>query len=377
MLIRAGASNRTMVAALGVNVRLLYTLVFGLGAALAGLAGAMAGPIYAVQPGMGEAILIQVFVVIVIGGIGSIRGAMVGAIVVGMVDTLGRAFLKPMLATVISPPAADKAGPALASMLIYLLMAAVLFFRPEGLFPAREPLLMADRAARHHAHRRRRPAGAGAADRGAHRPAVLPRPVPAHDDLRHRRGEPRPHPGLRRHGELRPRGLSRHRRLRGRHSRLPRNHERLRPVGLAVVALRAGGAGDRRDLAADQRRVLHHDHARVRPDALLPRHQPRDLRRRQRHAAGVPQPVRRADRSRAAGDLLLRRAGDSRRCCSSLGRRLVASRFGMVIRAAKSNEPRARAIGFSTVPVQAHGLRHGRRHVPGSPARCWPTRRSI
>ena len=137
MRIRAGASNRTMVSALGVNVRLLYTLVFGLGAALAGLAGAMAGPIYAVQPGMGEAILIQVFVVIVIGGIGSIRGAMVGAIVVGMADTLGRAFLKPMLATVISPQAADKAGPALASMLIYLLMAAVLFFRPEGLFPAR------------------------------------------------------------------------------------------------------------------------------------------------------------------------------------------------------------------------------------------------
>ena len=137
MRIRAGASNRTMVSALGVNVRLLYTLVFGLGAALAGLAGAMAGPIYAVQPGMGEAILIQVFVVIVIGGIGSIRGAMVGAIVVGMADTLGRAFLKTMLATVISPPAADKAGPALASMLIYLLMAAVLFFRPEGLFPAR------------------------------------------------------------------------------------------------------------------------------------------------------------------------------------------------------------------------------------------------
>ena len=137
MRIRAGASNRTMVSALGVNVRLLYTLVFGLGAALAGLAGAMAGPIYAVQPGMGEGILIQVFVVIVIGGIGSIRGAMVGAIVVGMADTLGRAFLKPMLATVISPPAADKAGPALASMLIYLLMAAVLFFRPEGLFPAR------------------------------------------------------------------------------------------------------------------------------------------------------------------------------------------------------------------------------------------------
>jgi branched-chain amino acid transport system permease protein len=135
MLIRAGATNRTMVAALGVNIRLLYTIVFGFGAALAGLAGLMAGPIYAVQPGMGEQILIQVFVVIVIGGIGSIRGALVGALVVGMVDTLGRAFLKPALAVVISPTAAQSAGPALASMLIYLLMAVVLSFRPQGLFP--------------------------------------------------------------------------------------------------------------------------------------------------------------------------------------------------------------------------------------------------
>jgi branched-chain amino acid transport system permease protein len=137
MLIRAGASNRTMVAALGVNIRLLYTIVFGFGAALAGLAGLMAGPIYTVQPGMGEQILIQVFVVIVIGGIGSIRGALAGALIVGMVDTLGRAFLKPTLATVLSPNAADTAGPAIASMLIYLLMAVVLAMRPAGLFPVR------------------------------------------------------------------------------------------------------------------------------------------------------------------------------------------------------------------------------------------------
>src|SRR5438034_8213417 len=136
MLIRAGASNRTMVAALGVNVRLLYTLVFGFGAALAALGGLMAGPIYTVQPGMGDDILIQVLVVIVIGGIGSIRGALVGAVVVGMVDTLGRAFLKPMLSGVLGPAAANDAGPALASMLIYILMAAVLYFRPQGLFPA-------------------------------------------------------------------------------------------------------------------------------------------------------------------------------------------------------------------------------------------------
>jgi branched-chain amino acid transport system permease protein len=136
MLIRAGASNRAMVAALGINIRLLYTVVFGCGAALAGLAGLLAAPIFSVQPGMGELILIQVFVVIVIGGIGSIRGALAGALIVGMVDTLGRAFLKPMLSTVISPSAADTAGPALASMLIYLLMAAILAFRPSGLFPA-------------------------------------------------------------------------------------------------------------------------------------------------------------------------------------------------------------------------------------------------
>jgi branched-chain amino acid transport system permease protein len=137
MLIRAGASNRTMVAALGVNIGLLYTLVFGFGAALAGLAGLMAGPIYAVQPGMGEETLILVFVVIVIGGIGSIRGALAGAIIVGTVDTLGRAFIKPMLATALSPATADTAGPALASMLIYLLMAVVLAVAPRGLCPAR------------------------------------------------------------------------------------------------------------------------------------------------------------------------------------------------------------------------------------------------
>src|SRR5258707_2699001 len=106
MLIRAGASNRAMVAALGVNIRLLYTVVFGFGAALAGLAGLMAGPIYAVQPGMGELILIQVFVVIVIGGIGSIRGGPGGSIILGIADTLRRALLKPLRCTPVSPIAA-------------------------------------------------------------------------------------------------------------------------------------------------------------------------------------------------------------------------------------------------------------------------------
>ena len=137
MLIRAGASNRAMVAALGVNIRLLYTLVFGLGAALSGLAGAMASPILSIESGMGDGILILTFVVIVIGGIGSIRGALVAALLVGLVDTIGRAFLPPLLGTVLPPQAANQAGPALASMLIYILMAGVLAFRPEGLFPAR------------------------------------------------------------------------------------------------------------------------------------------------------------------------------------------------------------------------------------------------
>jgi len=137
MLIRAGAADRVMLGALGVNVKILYTLVFGLGAALAALAGLMAGPIFTVEAGMGENVLILAFVVIVIGGIGSIRGAFVAALLVGFVDTMGRAFLRPLLATVMTNAAADNAGPALASMLIYLMMAAVLFFRPRGLFPPR------------------------------------------------------------------------------------------------------------------------------------------------------------------------------------------------------------------------------------------------
>jgi branched-chain amino acid transport system permease protein len=135
MLIRAGASNREMVGALGVNIKLLYTLVFGLGAALAGLAGLMQTPILTAQIGMGENILIVAFVVIIIGGIGSIRGAFVAAIFVGLVDTVGRAFLPELFGLVLSPAAASTAGPALSSMLIYLVMAGILVWRPEGLFP--------------------------------------------------------------------------------------------------------------------------------------------------------------------------------------------------------------------------------------------------
>jgi branched-chain amino acid transport system permease protein len=136
MLVRAGATHREMVRALGVDVRLLYTAVFGLGALLAGLAGLMAGPILAVQVGMGEQILIMAFVVVVIGGVGSIRGAFFGALIVGVVDTLLRAFLPGLLRHLMTGAEADALGAGLSSMGVYLLMAVVLLVRPKGLFLA-------------------------------------------------------------------------------------------------------------------------------------------------------------------------------------------------------------------------------------------------
>ena len=136
MLIRAGAVNPAMVSALGVNIKLLNALLFALGAGLAGLAGVMAGPILSVQAGMGEPVLITTLVVIVIGGIGSVSGAFYAALIVGVADTLGRAFLPTLLRELMSRDLANAAGPALASMLIYVLMAVVLAVRPEGLFPA-------------------------------------------------------------------------------------------------------------------------------------------------------------------------------------------------------------------------------------------------
>jgi branched-chain amino acid transport system permease protein len=137
MLVRAGASNAPMVSALGVNISLLFTIVFGVGAMLAGFAGAMVAPILSVEPGMGDNVLILAFVVIVIGGIGSIRGAFIAAILIGLTDTLGRFFAPTLLRAVLDPAAASQTGRALAPMLIYILMAAVLFFRPTGLFPVR------------------------------------------------------------------------------------------------------------------------------------------------------------------------------------------------------------------------------------------------
>jgi branched-chain amino acid transport system permease protein len=137
MLIRAGATNRQMVAALGVNIGWLNRSVFALGAALAGLAGALVGPIMSIEPGMGEPVLILTLVVIVIGGIGSIRGAFFGALVVGLVDTLGRIFIPVWLRESFDPSIATAVGPALASMLVYLMMAVILAFKPEGLFPVK------------------------------------------------------------------------------------------------------------------------------------------------------------------------------------------------------------------------------------------------
>jgi branched-chain amino acid transport system permease protein len=137
MLVRAGASNAPMVSALGVDIRRLFMIVFGFGAMLAGFAGAMVAPILSVEPGMGDTILILAFVVIVIGGIGSIRGAFLAALLVGLVDTVGRAAAPLVLRLFLDSSAAGQTGRAVAPMLIYMLMAAVLLVRPAGLFPAR------------------------------------------------------------------------------------------------------------------------------------------------------------------------------------------------------------------------------------------------
>ncbi len=137
MLIRAGATNARMVSALGINIKRLFMIVFGFGTMLAGFAGIMIAPIISVEPGMGDNILILALVVIVIGGIGSIRGAFIAALLIGLVVTLGRSFSIDILRLMMGPSPARMVGPAIASMLIYVLMAIVLYLRPAGLFPAR------------------------------------------------------------------------------------------------------------------------------------------------------------------------------------------------------------------------------------------------
>ncbi len=135
MLIRAGASNRTMVSALGIDIQMLFGLVFALGAVLAGLAGMLISPITEASIGMGGEIIITAFVVIIIGGIGSVKGAFIAAIVVGLIDTLGRSFLDDLFKLIMSTEAAETSAPAVSAMLIYILMALILAFRPQGLFP--------------------------------------------------------------------------------------------------------------------------------------------------------------------------------------------------------------------------------------------------
>jgi branched-chain amino acid transport system permease protein len=134
MLLRAGASNRNMVSALGVDISRLFTVVFAFGAMLAGFAGAIVSPILSVDPGMGDSILILAFVVIVIGGVGSVRGAFIAALLVGIIDTVGRIFGPMLLKIAFAPEIANQLGRTLAPMLVYLLMIAILFWRPNGLF---------------------------------------------------------------------------------------------------------------------------------------------------------------------------------------------------------------------------------------------------
>ncbi len=136
MLIRAGASNRTMVGALGVDIKTLFTGVFAMGAALAGLAGLLVAPIAEASIGMGNEIIITTFVVIIIGGIGSMKGAFIAALLIGLIDTLGRSYLDDFFNLFMSHEAAETAAPAVSAMLIYLMMAVILAIRPQGLFPA-------------------------------------------------------------------------------------------------------------------------------------------------------------------------------------------------------------------------------------------------
>ena len=137
MLIRAGASNRTMVSALGIDIQTLFALVFALGAMLAGLAGMLIAPITEASIGMGNNIIITAFVVIIVGGIGSMKGAFIAALMIGLIDTLGRSFLDDLFKLAMSPEAAETSAPAVSAMLIYIIMALVLSLRPQGLFPPR------------------------------------------------------------------------------------------------------------------------------------------------------------------------------------------------------------------------------------------------
>ena len=325
MLVRAGATNAAMVSALGVDIRRLFLIVFGFGAMLAGFAGIMIAPILSVDPGMGDTILILAFVVIVIGGIGSIRGAFLAALLIGLVDTLGRSFSVDILRLVMGPSPARTVGPAIASMLIYLLMAVVLYVRPSGLFPAKRPSRCRRRfRSRHrrlphgalttrrrpggvadrHLPRARRAAGSGAV--GGWRASAQPRI--AGDDLRDRRGRARSPGRLWRADLVRPRRLHRAWRLCGRHSRRAWHRRcarsRCRSRSLVSALLRVP---DRHRLPAHQGRLLHHDHARLRPDGILHGELARPIRGRRRPHDRGPQHARRIPAAPERTRVLLRR----------------------------------------------------------------------
>ena len=135
MLIRAGASNRDMVESLGINIDLLFLIVFAIGAAMAGFAGILIAPITEATIGMGNDIIIIAFVVVIVGGIGSIKGAFYAALIIGVIDTMSRSYLDDFLKLLMEPQFAETAAPAISAMLVYILMAAVLAFKPSGLFP--------------------------------------------------------------------------------------------------------------------------------------------------------------------------------------------------------------------------------------------------
>jgi len=135
MLIRAGASNRDMVESLGINIDRLFLIVFAIGAAMAGFAGILIAPITEATIGMGNDIIIIAFVVVIVGGIGSIKGAFYAALIIGVIDTMSRSYLDDFLKLLMEPQFAETAAPAISAMLVYILMAAVLAFKPSGLFP--------------------------------------------------------------------------------------------------------------------------------------------------------------------------------------------------------------------------------------------------
>ena len=286
MRLRAGASNAAMLDALGVDVGRLFALVLAFGAMLAGFAGALAAPIVSVDPSMGGAVLILAFVVIVLGGPGSMRGAFAAALLVGLTDTLGRTLLDAALRLALGPSAARMAGAALASMLIYLLMAAVLAFRPGGLAAGRGQrgprLRLGPRGPGRRAARfaRRRPA-----DRRRHRQRLPALARHAGDGVRARGGVVAGGGGLWRAGQSRPRRLRRDRRL------CLADPEQFRAGRGGALAARCGRrrrpvrVADRLDRAAGARRGVPDAHARLQPDGLFRRRLARRLWRRRRHAA--------------------------------------------------------------------------------------------